>query len=43
LRDYRQASGQYDVILSVEMIKAVGERHWPAYLDVHQLILERGW
>ena len=31
LRDYRQASGQYDVILSVEMIEAVGEPHWPAY------------
>jgi cyclopropane-fatty-acyl-phospholipid synthase len=31
LRDYRQASGQYDVIISVEMVEAVGEPHWPAY------------
>jgi cyclopropane-fatty-acyl-phospholipid synthase len=31
LRDYRQAGGQYDVIVSVEMIEAVGEPHWPAY------------
>jgi cyclopropane-fatty-acyl-phospholipid synthase len=31
LRDYRQASGQYDAIVSVEMIEAVGEPHWPAY------------
>jgi cyclopropane-fatty-acyl-phospholipid synthase len=31
LRDYRQASGQYDVIVSVEMVEAVGEPHWPAY------------
>jgi cyclopropane-fatty-acyl-phospholipid synthase len=31
LRDYREATGCYDVILSVEMIEAVDERHWPAY------------
>jgi cyclopropane-fatty-acyl-phospholipid synthase len=33
LRDYRQATGRYDVILSVEMIEAVGERYWPAYFS----------
>lgn len=31
LQDYRHASGQYDNIVSVEMIEAVGERYWPAY------------
>jgi cyclopropane-fatty-acyl-phospholipid synthase len=31
LRDYRQATGSHDVVLSVEMIEAVGERYWPAY------------
>ncbi|MBA3667243.1 MAG: class I SAM-dependent methyltransferase [Sphingomonas sp.] len=33
LQDYRQISGQYDAIASVEMVEAVGERWWPAYLD----------
>jgi cyclopropane-fatty-acyl-phospholipid synthase len=33
LRDYRQATGRYDVILSVEMIEAVGERCWPTYFS----------
>jgi len=31
LADYRELDGQYDAVLSVEMIEAVGERHWPAY------------
>jgi cyclopropane-fatty-acyl-phospholipid synthase len=31
LRDYRDARGRYDVVLSVEMIEAVGERYWPEY------------
>ncbi|MCL4067903.1 cyclopropane-fatty-acyl-phospholipid synthase family protein [Pseudomonas sp. GX19020] len=31
LQDYRHAGGQYDNIVSVEMIEAVGERYWPAY------------
>lgn len=31
LQDYRRAGGQYDNIVSVEMIEAVGERYWPAY------------
>ena len=29
--DYRLSSGQYDVVISVEMVEAVGERWWPAY------------
>jgi cyclopropane-fatty-acyl-phospholipid synthase len=30
-QDYRDVRGQYDAIVSVEMIEAVGERWWPAY------------
>jgi cyclopropane-fatty-acyl-phospholipid synthase len=29
--DYRDTKGVYDRIASIEMIEAVGERHWPAY------------
>jgi cyclopropane-fatty-acyl-phospholipid synthase len=42
LRDYRQASGCYDVILSVEMIEAVGERYWPAYFTTIDKLLAPG-
>ncbi|MEU9405805.1 cyclopropane-fatty-acyl-phospholipid synthase family protein [Streptomyces sp. NPDC048281] len=31
LRDYREATGQYDAIVSVEMIEAVGAEYWPVY------------
>jgi len=33
LTDYRDVSGRYDAIASIEMAEAVGERYWPAYLD----------
>lgn len=33
LRDYRAESGRYDAIASVEMVEAVGQDFWPAYLD----------
>ena len=29
--DYRDTTGTFDGIASVEMIEAVGEAHWPAY------------
>jgi cyclopropane-fatty-acyl-phospholipid synthase len=29
--DYRDVAGTYDRIVSIEMIEAVGEAHWPAY------------
>ncbi|MEM7426045.1 MAG: cyclopropane-fatty-acyl-phospholipid synthase family protein [Pseudomonadota bacterium] len=29
--DYRNTSGQYDGIASIEMIEAVGEENWPTY------------
>ncbi|MET9039415.1 cyclopropane-fatty-acyl-phospholipid synthase family protein [Streptomyces mirabilis] len=31
LRDYREARGTYDAVVSVEMIEAVGAEFWPAY------------
>ncbi|MFD7873457.1 class I SAM-dependent methyltransferase [Streptomyces sp. NPDC059766] len=31
LCDYREARGTYDVVVSVEMIEAVGEEFWPVY------------
>lgn len=31
LCDYRDVSGQFDAIVSIEMFEAVGERYWPSY------------
>lgn len=31
LCDYREATGQYDAVVSVEMIEAVGAEYWPTY------------
>jgi cyclopropane-fatty-acyl-phospholipid synthase len=31
LQDYRDVTGLFDRIVSIEMIEAVGERYWPAY------------
>lgn len=31
LQDYRDVTGRYDGIVSIEMVEAVGERYWPAY------------
>jgi cyclopropane-fatty-acyl-phospholipid synthase len=31
LQDYREAQGEYDAIVSVEMIEAVGANHWDEY------------
>jgi len=42
LRDYRQANGSYDVILSVEMIEAVGEPYWPTYFRSIDRLLAPG-
>ena len=33
LRDYRDVREQYDAIASVEMVEAVGQRWWPAYVQ----------
>jgi cyclopropane-fatty-acyl-phospholipid synthase len=34
LQDYRDTTGTFDRIVSIEMFEAVGERYWPAYFDV---------
>lgn len=33
VQDYRDVSGRYDAVLSVEMVEAVGERWWPTYFS----------
>ena len=33
LQDYRSIDERFDAIASVEMVEAVGERWWPAYVD----------
>jgi len=33
LCDYRDIEGQFDAIVSIEMIEAVGERYWPTYFE----------
>ncbi|WP_309602110.1 cyclopropane-fatty-acyl-phospholipid synthase family protein [Sphingomonas sp.] len=42
LEDYRAVNEQYDAIASVEMVEAVGERWWPAYLDCMHRNLKPG-
>src|SRR3546814_6506869 len=42
LCDYRDAQGPYDAIASVEMVEAVGQAYWPAYLDAIARLLRPG-
>ena len=42
LTDYRDVIGQYDAIASVEMVEAVGQEYWPAYLDCIARCLKPG-
>ena len=42
LQDYRDASGRYDGIVSVEMVEAVGQDYWPAYLAAIARLLKPG-
>ncbi len=32
-QDYRDTDGQFDAIVSVEMVEAVGREYWPSYFD----------
>ena len=32
-QDYRVVDGQYDAVVSVEMVEAVGREYWPDFLD----------
>lgn len=41
--DYRDTKGQFDNIVSIEMIEAVGEEHWPTYFQtVHDRLKPGG-
>ena len=43
LQDYRDISGTFDRVVSIEMLEAVGERYWPVYFDtVRQRLSPRG-
>ncbi|OLR94077.1 cyclopropane-fatty-acyl-phospholipid synthase [Actinokineospora bangkokensis] len=42
LRDYREAQGSYDAVVSVEMIEAVGEKYWPSYFGTVDRLLKPG-
>ncbi len=43
LIDYRDMTGQYDAIASIEMFEAVGEAWWPTYFaKIHELLKPGG-
>ena len=42
LQDYRESSGSYDRVVSVEMLEAVGEAFWPRYFQILQARLKPG-
>jgi cyclopropane-fatty-acyl-phospholipid synthase len=42
VQDYREVDGEYDAIVSVEMIEAVGEAYWPAYFAALDRVLAPG-
>ncbi len=42
LTDYRDVTGTYDAIASIEMVEAVGQEYWPAYLDTISARLKPG-
>lgn len=41
-QDYRQVSGTYDHIVSIEMFEAVGEQYWATYFAKLAELLEQG-
>jgi cyclopropane-fatty-acyl-phospholipid synthase len=42
LQDYREVEGEYDAIVSVEMIEAVGEAYWATYFGTLDRLLAPG-
>ncbi len=42
LQDYRDETGVYDGIASIEMFEAVGEKYWPVYFDALRARLKPG-
>ena len=41
-QDYRDLTGQFDRIVSIEMLEAVGENYWPAYFGAVRARLKPG-
>lgn len=42
VRDYREITGSYDAVVSIEMVEAVGERYWPEYFAAVSRLLRPG-
>ncbi len=42
LQDYRDVRGEFDAIVSVEMIEAVGEEFWPVFFETLDRLLAPG-
>ncbi len=42
LQDYRDVAGDFDRVVSIEMIEAVGEAYWPVYFDKIRSVLRPG-
>jgi cyclopropane-fatty-acyl-phospholipid synthase len=42
LQDYRETQGQFDAVVSVEMIEAVGANHWHEYFSTIDRLLAPG-
>jgi cyclopropane-fatty-acyl-phospholipid synthase len=42
LTDYRDVTGSFDAVASIEMVEAVGQEYWPAYLDTIARVLKPG-
>jgi cyclopropane-fatty-acyl-phospholipid synthase len=42
LQDYRESSGSFDRVVSIEMLEAVGEAFWPCYFDTLRARLKPG-
>lgn len=42
LTDYRDVTGTYDAVASIEMVEAVGQEYWPAYLAAIARALKPG-
>jgi cyclopropane-fatty-acyl-phospholipid synthase len=41
-QDYRDLDAQYDAVVSVEMVEAVGQRYWPTFFDALARCLRPG-
>ncbi|PRC45982.1 SAM-dependent methyltransferase, partial [Mycobacterium sp. ITM-2017-0098] len=42
LMDYRDVTGSYDAVVSIEMIEAVGYRYWPTYFSTLDRLVAPG-